>query len=370
MTVYINIILIRRIWKSIDRSATRIYKPFWLCKSKQIINRLFLSRSSCDIEVVRSVRDKTKDKYNKQQEESLLNSKQNHNQNVNYNRNLSAELNENLVLHSNHQLTPHAIHRQSSTDDRNLITASFDNCNRKFDDLTDCNNCAYSSISANSIDVDLDYSVDDELGTGTEREHEREHSLHLSNATTTGEDNSPNRQIIVRRIRKVRKPVVIATNSSVTTTNVPPKKGSFYDSLVLCMKYILILLTQKLSTFNKTKNSETKMGFLRSMKLKERIVMSFAASLVLFTLFLVIDVQMDFGVTSKHLLPSSSHDKVRYVRNEDSAGFMRDFKRKFLQKRWVVLLHFLMLHGAKLFWWLYASYQILKMRKISQYVYG
>lgn len=324
----------------------------WLFKSKQAINRILFSRSSCDIDVIRSVRDKAKDKHNnKQQEESLL--KRNHNnnnQNVNYNSKqhqnqlLSAEQKENIAFHSNqcHQIAPHAVHRGPSTDDRNLITASFDDCNRKFDDLTDSNcknnNCAYSSIPANPIDVDCD-SVDDGLGSGTEREHEHynEHTIHLSNATTTGENNSPNRQIISRRIRKVRKPVVATTTASVTTTQVPPKKGSFYDSLVLCMKYLLILLTQKLSTLKKTKNCDskdsTKMGFLRSMKLKERIVMSFAASLVLFTLFLVIDVQMDFGVTSKHLLPSSSHDKVRYVQNEDNAGFMRDFKRKFLQKR-------------------------------------
>lgn len=324
----------------------------WLFKSKQVVNRILFFLSSCDIDVVRSVRDKTKDKYShKQQEESLL--KRNHNsnynnnnENVNYNSKqlLSADQKENIASHSNHchRIAAHAVHRGPSTDDRNLITASFDNCNRKFDDLTDSNcknnNCAYSSLPANPIDVDFD-SVDDGLGTGTEREHEHhnEHIIHLSNATTTGDDNSPNRQIIVRRIRKVRKPVVATTTASVTTLQVPPKKGSFYDSLVLCMKYILILLTQKLSTFKTTKNCETKhstkMGFLRSMKLKERIVMSFAASLVLFTLFLVIDVQMDFGVTSKHLLPSSSHDKVRYVQNEDNAGFMRDFKRKFLQKR-------------------------------------
>ncbi|KAL5284680.1 FAM20A family protein [Megaselia abdita] len=273
---------------------------------------------SCDIEIVR---DKTKDKYtkNKQQEESLLNSKQNLNQNVNYNQNSNHR----------HQLTPHAVQSHSQTD-RNVTTASFDNCNREFDDLTNSNsknnisNSVDSSIRANPIDVDFDL-VDDE--------HEQKHEqiLHLSNATTTGEDNSPNRQIIVRRIRKVRKPIV-----ETATTKKPTQKKGPYDILVLCIKYILILLTRKLATFRKTKTIDskttTKMGFLRSMKLKERIVMSFAASLVLFTLFLVIDVQMDFGVTSKHLLPSSSHDKIRYVQHEDSAGFMRDFKRKFLQK--------------------------------------
>lgn len=270
------------------------------------------------------------------------NNHNNHNQNVNY---YSSQQNHNLIVSA--EQNAFYSKPKPSTNDRNLITASFDNYNRKFDDLTDCNdknyNCAYSSISANAIDaVDLN-SVDDGFPTGTQRKYVHdEHISNLSDAsttttTTTAKDNSFNRQIIVCRIRKVSKPI-----QTIQVSNLPTTRGrSFYDSLVLCIKYIIIQLTGKLSTLNTTRklNSKTttKMGFLRSMKLKERIVMSFAASLVLFTLFLVIDVQMDFGMTSKHLLPSSSslasHDKVRYVQNEDNTGFMRDFKRKFLQKR-------------------------------------
>lgn len=237
------------------------------------------------------------------------------------------------------------------------VVSSFDNWNRKFDDLTNsncknntnnnrissfgnCNKFADSSISAtNRIDVDLDL-VDDGLDTGSEQS-----KLHISN----GEYYSANRQIIVRRKRKVIKSAteaIKATKTTIndpqpqsTTTTVPPKRRlSIKDILVLCLRYILIQVTRKFATFTgKTDNSNqktaSKMGFLRSMKLKERIVMSFAASLVLFTLFLVIDVQMDFGVTTKHLLPSATHDRVRYVQQDENAGFMRDFKRKFLQKR-------------------------------------
>ncbi|XP_055906171.1 extracellular serine/threonine protein CG31145 [Eupeodes corollae] len=72
------------------------------------------------------------------------------------------------------------------------------------------------------------------------------------------------------------------------------------------------------------------MGVLRSVKLKERLAISLGATLILFTLLLVIDVQMDFGVTNRHLMPS--HAKVRYVNDEDRSGVFRDFKRKFLQK--------------------------------------
>lgn len=75
------------------------------------------------------------------------------------------------------------------------------------------------------------------------------------------------------------------------------------------------------------------MGMLRTMKLKERLAISLGATLVLLTLLLVVDVQMDFGVTNRHLLPAQEalHQRIRY--DVDDGGIMRDFKRKFLQKR-------------------------------------
>ena len=70
--------------------------------------------------------------------------------------------------------------------------------------------------------------------------------------------------------------------------------------------------------------------FLRSMKLKERIAVGFGVSLVLFTLLLIVDLQMDLGVSNKHLGPA--HDRVKYVQDVDKTGVFREFKRKFLQK--------------------------------------
>ncbi|CAD6993067.1 unnamed protein product [Ceratitis capitata] len=82
------------------------------------------------------------------------------------------------------------------------------------------------------------------------------------------------------------------------------------------------------------------MAILRSMKLKDRLAISLGATLILLTLLLVVDVQMDFGVTNRHLLLQQS--RVRYVNENDAGGggglggggtgTFRDFKRKFLQK--------------------------------------
>lgn len=77
-------------------------------------------------------------------------------------------------------------------------------------------------------------------------------------------------------------------------------------------------------------NINTDKMFLRSMKLKERLAVGFGVSLVLFTLLLVVDLQMDLGVSNKHLMPS--HAKIKYINDEDKSGVFREFKRKFLQK--------------------------------------
>lgn len=67
---------------------------------------------------------------------------------------------------------------------------------------------------------------------------------------------------------------------------------------------------------------------IRSLKLKERLAIGFAITLVLLTFLLVIDLKMDLGVSSRHLLPS--HAKVKYVNDADSNGVFHEFKRKFL----------------------------------------
>jgi hypothetical protein len=76
-----------------------------------------------------------------------------------------------------------------------------------------------------------------------------------------------------------------------------------------------------------------KMYLMRSMKLKERLAVGFGVSLVLFTLLLVIDLQMDLGMSKSNYNPANYHGRVRYVDNEDKSGVFKEFQRKFLQKR-------------------------------------
>ncbi|KAH8382326.1 hypothetical protein KR009_002924, partial [Drosophila setifemur] len=85
------------------------------------------------------------------------------------------------------------------------------------------------------------------------------------------------------------------------------------------------------------------MAVLRTMKLKERLVISLGATLVLLTLLLIVDVQMDFGVANRHLLQQQhQHQKIRLSGDYDATGggggggggggMLHEFKRKFLQK--------------------------------------
>lgn len=76
------------------------------------------------------------------------------------------------------------------------------------------------------------------------------------------------------------------------------------------------------------------MFLMRSMKLKERLAVGFGVSLVLFTLLLVIDLQMDLGMSKSNYIPSANyHGRVKYVQDEDVGGVFKEFQRKFLQKR-------------------------------------
>ncbi|KAK5641275.1 hypothetical protein RI129_009822 [Pyrocoelia pectoralis] len=67
------------------------------------------------------------------------------------------------------------------------------------------------------------------------------------------------------------------------------------------------------------------------LKLKERFVVGFSIAAVLFTLLLVVDLQMDFGLSGHHVIPS--HGRVRYVNDVDGPGAAyNSFKKRFLQK--------------------------------------
>jgi hypothetical protein len=78
---------------------------------------------------------------------------------------------------------------------------------------------------------------------------------------------------------------------------------------------------------------DMKMYLLRSMKLKERLAVGLGAALVLFTLLLVIDLQMDLGVAKSNFPATGYHGRYKYIQDEDKTGVFKEFQRKFLEKR-------------------------------------
>lgn len=67
------------------------------------------------------------------------------------------------------------------------------------------------------------------------------------------------------------------------------------------------------------------------LKLKERLVVGACVAAVLFTLILVIDVQMDLGISGHHVVPS--HGRIRYNTGEDAPeAAYNSFRKRFLQK--------------------------------------
>lgn len=70
------------------------------------------------------------------------------------------------------------------------------------------------------------------------------------------------------------------------------------------------------------------MGLMRSMKLKERLAVGLGISLVLVTILLVADLQMDLNMTQKHLYVPM-HGKVVINNESDKNGIFATFKKKF-----------------------------------------
>lgn len=71
--------------------------------------------------------------------------------------------------------------------------------------------------------------------------------------------------------------------------------------------------------------------FKGGLKLKERFVVGASVAAVLFTLLLVVDLQMDLGMSGTHVVPS--HGRVKYVSQEDGPGSAyNSFRKRFLQK--------------------------------------
>ncbi|XP_026686416.1 uncharacterized protein LOC103518968 [Diaphorina citri] len=67
------------------------------------------------------------------------------------------------------------------------------------------------------------------------------------------------------------------------------------------------------------------------MKLRERIVLGISISAVLFTLLLVMDLQMDTGYSGQHLV-YPSHGRVKFGGGENIRNAYDSFQKRFLQK--------------------------------------
>lgn len=93
--------------------------------------------------------------------------------------------------------------------------------------------------------------------------------------------------------------------------------------LIQCVKDLSEWFKCNLTSFYLRHNI---MGWLRSMKLKDRFAIGFGVSLVLLTVLVIVDVHLDLGVTNSQTVPV--HGRVRYVQDVDKNGVYVDFKRK------------------------------------------
>lgn len=118
-------------------------------------------------------------------------------------------------------------------------------------------------------------------------------------------------------------------NKSVTIARqVASSAYDFVYNLIQCITLHIAIKFNKYFSY-----ISDKMYLMRSMKLKERLAVGFGVSLVLFTLLLVIDLQMDLGMSKSNYVPVNYHGRVKYIQDEDKTGVFKEFQRKFLQKR-------------------------------------
>lgn len=71
------------------------------------------------------------------------------------------------------------------------------------------------------------------------------------------------------------------------------------------------------------------MALMRSMKLKERLAVGLGVSLVLITILLIADLQMDMNMSKGHLMLPPMHAKLNALNDSDRNGVFSAFKRKF-----------------------------------------
>lgn len=77
------------------------------------------------------------------------------------------------------------------------------------------------------------------------------------------------------------------------------------------------------------KNSKMKLT-IRLIRIRDKLVLGLSAFAIVFTLLLVMDLQMDLGYSGHHLTPS--HARVRVGDPPDTDSVYNNFRRKFLQR--------------------------------------
>lgn len=68
------------------------------------------------------------------------------------------------------------------------------------------------------------------------------------------------------------------------------------------------------------------------MKLKERLILGLSVAAVMFTLILVIDLQMDLGMSGHHLVPSHGRIKFGDGGVDGPGSAYNSFRKRFLQR--------------------------------------
>lgn len=109
----------------------------------------------------------------------------------------------------------------------------------------------------------------------------------------------------------------------------PPPEAPRYTIIEHCADYRHNEELNRPVDNNNKKCLPVKM-FRGGLKLKERFIVGASVAAVLFTFFIVLDIQMDLGMSGHHLVPS--HGRVKYVNEDGPGSAYNSFRKRFLQK--------------------------------------
>lgn len=194
-----------------------------------------------------------------------------------------------------------------------------------------------TSSSSSSEVVATSYACDDHHFTGDKRIAyivDSRCALHL-NCIHQSSRSDDEFIVRVRRVNRVK--FNAQTSDEITVNDKLIRVPIASTSLLLSLSALIVVLfgektVTKFCTFLKYFR-DMKMYLIRSMKLKERVAVGLGAALVLFTLLLVIDLQMDLGVAKNNFPATGIHGRFKYNQDEDKTGVFKEFQRKFLEKR-------------------------------------